>query len=109
MTTPPVVVLTDLFGNSYGSNHIDAVEGTIYPVVLDVSDPDHPTGATFDFQITGPDADLFYIADYQLIFTYEPDYENPIDFERGQSLRGQGRDQRRRRRPNQSGHFHQYH
>ncbi len=77
----PVVVLTDAFGNPFESNQIDAIEGTIYPLVLDVTDPDHP-GAHFvdtDFFITGPDADLFYIVDYQLIFQYEPDYENPID------------------------------
>src|SRR6185295_4165203 len=75
----PVVVLTDLFGDPYADNHIDAIEGTIYPVVFDVSDPDHPTGATFDFEVTGPDADLFYVVDYQLIFNYEPDFENPAD------------------------------
>src|SRR5262245_3257550 len=77
----PVVVLTDAFGNPFEINQIDAIEGTIYPLVLDVTDPDH-SGAPFvdtDFFITGPDADLFYIVDYQLIFQYEPDYENPID------------------------------
>src|SRR5262249_21985749 len=50
-----------------------------YPVVVAVSDPDHLTGATFDFEVTGPDADQFYVVDYQLIFNYPPDFENPTD------------------------------
>src|SRR5262245_12264379 len=77
----PVVVLTDAFGEPYGSNEINAEEGTLYPVVFEVTDPDHP-GEHFDdsaFYLTGPDADLFYVVDYQLIFNYEPDYEDPID------------------------------
>src|SRR5262245_11549929 len=75
----PEVVLTNLFGEPYPDNHIDAIEDTLYPLVLAVSDPDHPTGATFDFEVTGPDADLFYVVDYQLIFNSAPDFENPTD------------------------------
>jgi Cadherin domain len=81
MTTPPVVVLTDAFGVPYDSNFIEAIEGTIYPLVFAVSDPDNP-GAFFSddaFFISGPDADQFYIVDTQLIFNYEPDYESPVD------------------------------
>src|SRR5262245_25104508 len=82
-TLPPVVILTDAYGNPFDSNHIDAIEGTIYPVVLHISDPDHP-GEYFPidaFDITGPDADQFYIVEgtNELAFLYEPDYENPSD------------------------------
>src|SRR5262245_59857009 len=81
MPAPPVVVLTDAFGVRYNSNLIDAVEGTIYPAVLDVTDPDHPGAFVPDtaFAISGPDADQFYIVDTQLIFNFEPDYEAPLD------------------------------
>src|SRR5215510_392545 len=81
MPTPPVVVLTDAFGVPYDGTLIEAIEGTIYPAVLDVTDPDHPGAFVPDsaFAITGPDADQFYVVDTQLIFVYEPDYENPID------------------------------
>ena len=77
----PIVTLTDEFGIPYDSNQIDAIEGTIYPLVFDVTNPDHPGEHFADeaFSISGPDADLFYIVDYQLIYNYEPDYEDPLD------------------------------
>src|SRR5262245_61550981 len=81
MPAPPVVVLTDAFVVRYNSNLIDAVEGTIYPAVLDVTDPDHPGAFVPDtaFEISGPDANQFYIVDTQLIFSFEADYEAPLD------------------------------
>ena len=81
MTTAPVVVLTDVSGNPYDSNFIEVEEDTIYPAVLQVTDPDNP-GAYFPddaFVISGPDAEQFYIVDTQLIFNYAPDYESPLD------------------------------
>src|SRR5689334_22208558 len=81
MTTPPVVVLADVNHIPFGSDKLSFVEGTIYPLLFDVTDPDHPGVYVPDsaFEITGPDADQFYIVDTQLIFNYEPDYENPLD------------------------------
>src|SRR5262245_5994170 len=81
MTTPPIVVLTDLFGHPYDGNFIEVEEGTLYPAVLQVSDPDHPGAYVPDsaFELAGPDADQFYIVDTQLIFFSAPDYENPLD------------------------------